>query len=134
MFWETALYKKHHEGEVHPDMIKTYTFQGKDLQGIFAEDDGRPLPTGAIRLSDFDTAAVQQSAEVENASECFREGQGDDTMRHLQSMASHGQTPSAASSVVSKSTSGKSKMTATLSRRSRKVSSRYFGPRRSGSY
>ena len=74
VFWETALYKKHHEGEVHPDMIKPYTFQGKRLQGVFADDDGRPLPTGAIRLSDFDTEAVEQSAEVEKASECFRAG------------------------------------------------------------
>ena len=69
IFWPRAVYAKAFNQEPHPDMLKAIPFASGVKTGVIMEDDGRPLPTGCIRMINYDDVSVKEGTAIAHGDE-----------------------------------------------------------------
>ena len=78
-FWPLAIYNSSFPEEAHIDSVKDFMWKGKKLQGVYVPDDGKPLPPGVLKLSNFSNNSVLKSQTVERGDQQFGKDQAEST-------------------------------------------------------
>ena len=58
-------------------------WKGNTIQGVYVPDDGKPLPVGVLRASNYSSASVQKKQQVDTGYQQWRDNQASDTHRSL---------------------------------------------------
>ena len=82
-FWPLHVYRDHHQQEPREDDIEQFSFKGKIYDGIYLPDDGKPLPPGVIKPTNFDERAIRFGSKMERSEHQLGKNQLKDTIGGL---------------------------------------------------
>ena len=66
-FWPVEIYNRLHDEKAHIDQIRELEFKGQKIRGLYVPPDGRPLPPGCFKLSNFDKTSVDTKQVLETS-------------------------------------------------------------------
>ena len=88
-FWPVSIYNAHFPEEAHIDMVKKRQWKGKTVEGVYVPDDGRPLPTGVLKLKNFEHTSVEKKTTVEKGDQQWDSDRAEATRRSMAQKAMH---------------------------------------------
>ena len=74
-FWPVDIYNECHDEEAHPDQIRPLEYKGNTIKGCYVPPDGRPLPPGCFKVSNFDRTSVDTKQIMETAGQQLEDNQ-----------------------------------------------------------
>ena len=74
-FWPVDIYNECHDEDAHPDQIRSLEYKSRTITNCYVPPDGRPLPPGCFKVSNFDRTSVDTKQIMETAGQQLEDNQ-----------------------------------------------------------